>query len=41
MFKEKFGSESVYIPDQPGNYRKTLRENDDMLDRFGYIPKID
>ena len=39
MFKEKFGSESVYIPDQPGNYRKTLRENDDMLDRFGWKPQ--
>jgi len=39
MFKEKFGTESVYIPDQPGNYRKTLRENDDSLERLGWQPK--
>lgn len=39
MFKEKFGAESIYIPDQPGNYRKTLRENDDTLERLGWEPK--
>ena len=39
MFKEKFGSESVYIPDQPGNYRKTLRENDDTLKLLNWSPK--
>ena len=39
MFKEKFGSDAVYIPDQPGNYRKTLRENDDSLLRLGWEPK--
>ena len=39
FFKEKFPNiESVYLPDQPGNYRKTLRENDDMLDKFGWKP---
>ena len=40
FFKEKFPNiESVYLPDQPGNYRKTLRENDDMLEKFGWKPK--
>ena len=39
MFKEKFGSECVYIPDQPGNYRKTLRENDDTLERLDWKPE--
>ena len=39
FFKEKFPNiKSVYLPDQPGNYRKTLRENDDMLDKFGWKP---
>tara|TARA_B100001057_G_scaffold446526_1_gene485143 strand:+ start:7694 stop:8542 length:849 start_codon:yes stop_codon:yes gene_type:complete len=39
FFKEKFPNiESIYLPDQPGNYRKTLRENDDMLDKFGWKP---
>lgn len=38
MFKEHFGTESIYIPEQPGNYRKTLRENDDTLDKLGWIP---
>ena len=40
MFLEKFPQiESVYLPDQPGNYRKTLRENDDTLERLGWKPK--
>ena len=26
MFKLRFGSESVFIPDQPGNYKKTLEK---------------
>lgn len=39
IFKEKFGIESTYIPDQPGNYRKTLRENDDTIDRLGWKPE--
>jgi UDP-glucose 4-epimerase len=38
MFKDRFGVECVYIPDQPGNYRKTLRENDDSLNRLGWSP---
>ena len=40
MFKEKFPQiESIYLPDQPGNYRKTLRENDDPLERLGWKPE--
>ena len=39
MFKEKFGIESIHIPDQKGNYRKTLRENDDALNRLGWKPQ--
>ena len=39
MFKEKFSSESIYLPDQPGNYRKTLRENDDTLERLDWKPE--
>ena len=31
MFKERFNATSVYVDDQPGNYRKTLRVNDDII----------
>ena len=31
MFNEKFNIKSMNIPDQKGNYKVTLRENDDML----------
>lgn len=39
MFKLRFGSESVFIPDQPGNYKKTLRKNDDLLELLNWKPK--
>lgn len=39
MFKRKFGAEAVYIPDQPGNYKFTLRENDDSLKLLNWKPK--
>lgn len=39
MFKEKFGCESIYVEDQKGNYRETLRENNDALIRLGWKPK--
>lgn len=40
MFLEKYPQiESVYLPDQAGNYRKTLRENDDTLERLGWKPQ--
>ena len=39
MFKQRFNVEAVYLPDQPGNYRKTLRENNDSLERLGWKPE--
>lgn len=38
MFYEKFNTECKHIPEQKGNYRKTLRENDDALKRLGWLP---
>lgn len=39
MFKDKFGIDSIHISDQKGNYRKTLRENDDTLNILGWKPQ--
>ena len=39
IFKKKFNVDSVNIPDQPGNYRKTLRVNDDTLKILKWNPK--
>ena len=39
FFKKKFDVDSVYIPDQPGNYRMTLRVNDDTLKLLDWHPK--
>lgn len=39
MFKNKFGTDAVYLPDQQGNYRETLRENDDALNQLDWSPK--
>ncbi len=39
FFKKKYNVDSVNIPDQPGNYRKTLRINDDMLKLLKWNPK--
>tara|TARA_A200000113_G_C8852193_1_gene350625 strand:+ start:122 stop:979 length:858 start_codon:yes stop_codon:yes gene_type:complete len=38
FFKEKFNVTRVNIPDQPGNYKQTLRENDDTLNELGWKP---
>lgn len=38
MFKERFWVEYKQIPDQPGNYRETLRENDDSLIELDWEP---
>lgn len=38
MFKEQFGVECEYIPEQAGNYRKTLQENKDANERLGWSP---
>lgn len=39
MFKEKFGTDYKLIPEQSGNYRETLRENNDALERLGWKPE--
>jgi Nucleoside-diphosphate-sugar epimerases len=39
MFKKKFDVTCTYIPDQPGNYKKTLRKNDDLLELLNWDPK--
>jgi UDP-glucose 4-epimerase len=40
FFTESFGVlAKIHLPDVPGNYRKTLRENDDTLERLGWAPK--
>jgi UDP-glucose 4-epimerase len=38
MFRERFGVGFINLPNPPGNYRKTLRENDDSLTRLGWEP---
>ena len=38
MFKKKFKVTSELIPDQPGNYKKTIRKNDDMLSKLNWNP---
>ncbi len=38
MFKEKYNADFISLPDQPGNYRETLRENDDTLDKLKWKP---
>ena len=39
VFEEKFGVSKIHLPDQHGNYRETLRENNDVLERLGWEPK--
>ena len=36
MFKEKYNIDSVTIPDQQGNYRETLRLNDDLINLLNW-----
>lgn len=38
-FKVRFGVEKVHVPDQDGNYRETLRENNAALDKLGWEPQ--
>jgi len=38
MFRKKFNVTSTNIDDQPGNYRKTLRTNDDMIAKLNWFP---
>lgn len=39
MFRERFGCSKIHVQDQKGNYRVTLRENDDALSRLQWAPK--
>ncbi len=39
FFKKKFQVESKQIPDQQGNYKFTLRENDDTLNQLNWKPQ--
>lgn len=41
IFRQKFGVDKIYIPEQKGNYKETLRLNDDALNRLGWQPKKD
>ena len=39
MFQQKFGCPLKYISDQKGNYRETLRKNDDALEQLDWKPQ--
>ena len=39
MFNKKYNTRSVSIPDQRGNYRETLRVNDDLINILNWKPK--
>jgi len=39
FFNERFNVNSYNLPDQLGNYKETLRENDDMLKLLDWIPE--
>ena len=39
FFKERFGVEKIYIDEQKGNYRETIRLNNDAINRLGWEPK--
>lgn len=39
LFRNRFGVEKVHIPNQNGNYRETIREDNAALDKLGWRPK--
>ena len=39
MFNQKFKTKSINVPDQKGNYKLTLRENDDMISKLDWHPE--
>jgi UDP-glucose 4-epimerase len=39
LFNERFGVQSINIPNQSGNYPETLRINNDMLELLKWMPK--
>jgi len=38
MFKQKFNCSKINLPDESGNYRSTLRTNNDAIERLGWKP---
>ena len=38
MFQDNFKCDIEYVPNQHGNYRETLRENNDAIDRLNWKP---
>ena len=36
MFRERFGCHFVYIPDQAGNYRRSIADPREAKDRLGW-----
>ncbi len=38
MFVKNLNCVKVYMTDQKGNYRETIRVNDDALNRLGWQP---
>ena len=38
LFDKKFSTSAVYLDDQPGNYRETLRTNDDLINLLDWHP---
>ena len=39
LFKKRFDVGKIHLPDQKGNYRETLREDNAALDKLGWNPK--
>jgi UDP-glucose 4-epimerase len=39
MFKKRFNCSKINAPDQKGNYRETLRENNNALTLLDWIPQ--
>jgi len=39
MFSDKFGVDCTYFPDQPGNYPRTIRVNNDAVNKLNWNPK--
>ena len=39
LFKKRFGVEKKHLPNQHGNYRETLREDNAALDKLGWEPQ--
>tara|TARA_X000000950_G_scaffold277620_1_gene367313 strand:+ start:4762 stop:5607 length:846 start_codon:yes stop_codon:yes gene_type:complete len=39
IFKQRFSVDKLHLPDQKGNYRETLREDNAALDKLGWQPQ--